>query len=580
MIGSLRTPAGNSRRLHRRVTVALRVTPYGLGPTSWCSWCLSEGGIAVKGAPVLSQGTQVGMGIWLPTKTGSLEIPAVGEVVWAHEPTDQWSSYDAGSMGFKFIGLEPRNQGLVRRYVTAVNEHTQRSMQHKRTPASNGNWGTTPPCSPPGSPSEGAAASRPPAIPNSRRSPPPSNHCQERPRAAAPPRIAPDVSADEILPLGTVLGAYRLRSVLGFGGMGAVYLAEHIKLGRKVALKRLHSQFCHDNDMAQRFFAEARVVNQIRHDNLVEITDFVADPEHTYFVMELLDGVDLGRLQKRRGALAIDKVLRIAIQLCDVLNVVHGAKVIHRDLKPENIVLIRRDGRDDFVKLLDFGIAKLWAPMEGAPSTKTATGIMLGTPGYMAPEHLLGKPIDHRYDVYALGLIMYQMVTGERPFVADSFGETMVKQATEEPPSPSERTSVQLPDGFEEVIVQCLAKEPVDRPASMKEIGDRLRDIEMRVRWPTPLIGQAQRATSRRCAVRIESAPGLETYRGRSSRKRSSTRRVLFWLGLVAAVAGLLLFWLGTSMSHQDSPPQRGLQAQADDDTRSQLHQAAPTPAQ
>ena len=277
---------------------------------------------------------------------------------------------------------------------------------------------------------------------------------------------------------GTVLGAYRLERLLGIGGMGFVYLAEHTRLGRRVALKMLRQEYTKNADLVRRFFGEARAVNQIQHENIVQITDFIEAPGgDNYYIMELLEGNNLGHLLNDHGPLRIERVLRIAHQAADALAAVHAAGIIHRDLKSENIFLITAGGQADFVKLLDFGLAKLIDA--GKATHQTAEGVILGTPEYMSPEQAEGKTVDHRADIYSLGIILYEMLTGRKPFIGQEFGQVAVQHITRKPTRPSKlkNPAVHVPRRLERLLLDMLAKEPAARPQSMREVHQRLSEV-------------------------------------------------------------------------------------------------------
>jgi serine/threonine-protein kinase len=266
---------------------------------------------------------------------------------------------------------------------------------------------------------------------------------------------------------GRVLGQYRLLHVLGEGGMGTVYVAEHVKLGRRFALKLLKPEHAQNATSVRRFFDEARVVNQINHEHIVEVIDFV-DGDEKYIVMELLQGQTLREVMEQ-GTLPFARLLDVAEQVAQALAAVHAASVVHRDLKPDNIFLTERAGRRDFVKLLDFGVAKLGGETNEAMAVnRTAAGAILGTPEYMAPEQLAGKAVDARADIYAFGIILFEMVCGKKPFVAESFGEIVIKHLTIPPPDPAALARVPVPKELCALISQCLEKDPAARPASMK----------------------------------------------------------------------------------------------------------------
>src|SRR5215475_6040980 len=206
--------------------------------------------------------------------------------------------------------------------------------------------------------------------------------------------------------IGQSLGNYRVVKKLGSGGMGAVYLAEHPLIGKKVALKVIHRELARNHEVVTRFFNEARIVNQIGSEHIVDISDFGQTPDGDhFFVMEHLAGQSLAQVLRAEGTIAAPRALKIAAQVADALGAAHAAGIVHRDLKPDNIFLVEKMGDPDFVKLLDFGLAKLLEP--GNPAL-TRAGVVLGTPQYMSPEQCESKStIDHRSDVYGLGILLY-----------------------------------------------------------------------------------------------------------------------------------------------------------------------------
>lgn len=279
---------------------------------------------------------------------------------------------------------------------------------------------------------------------------------------------------------GQVLGSYRLVDLIGEGGMGFVYLAEHTRLGRQVALKVLRSEYADNPSAVRRFFGEARAVNQINHENIVQITDFIEQPgSANYYIMELLEGNNLSHLITDHGAMSPHRAMAITLQVAKALDVVHGAGTIHRDLKSENIILIERGGQPDFVKLLDFGLAKLFETVDGKPMSQTAEGAILGTPEYMSPEQAAGKKVDHRTDIYSLGVVLYEMVTGKKPFTGSDLGDLVIQHLTTTPARPAKRKDARykIPKGLDQLIMDCLGKEPDQRPQAMREVVQRLRKI-------------------------------------------------------------------------------------------------------
>lgn len=283
---------------------------------------------------------------------------------------------------------------------------------------------------------------------------------------------------DSVVLLNEVVGGFRLESLLGSGAMGVVYLASHQTLGRRVALKVLREEHASDRRSVSRFFREARVVNAIRHPNIVDIFDFLEsrEPERVAYVMEYISGPTLARLL-RRGGLGIHRALNVMEQLADALAAVHAVGVVHRDLKPSNILLVAPADSDfsqrPSVKITDFGICKVTDA--SADGVETATGMILGTPSYMAPEQITAQTVTGKTDVYALGQILYEMLTGRRLFpreIGEAFRQKLAR----------ERPRIDLPrdlpgrDEVRELIEQCLSERPEDRP-SARELAGRVASL-------------------------------------------------------------------------------------------------------
>ena len=256
--------------------------------------------------------------------------------------------------------------------------------------------------------------------------------------------------------------------------MGAVYLAEHVVIERKVAIKILSQDFAHKADLVQRFIQEARAAARIGHENIVEVYDFGETASGSvFFAMEYLEGLDLAQLIQRNGPLPSPRVRHIALQICRALAAAHTKKIVHRDLKPENIYLIEREGRTDFVKILDFGIAKISTVEEGG-GRLTRTGMIFGTPEYMSPEQARGETPDHRVDIYALGCILYEMMTGKVPFQSETFMGTLTKHMFEPPELPSRRCRTYLAPDLEAVCLRAMEKDRDRRYQSMLEVAQAL----------------------------------------------------------------------------------------------------------
>lgn len=255
----------------------------------------------------------------------------------------------------------------------------------------------------------------------------------------------------------TIGGRYRLIQRLGTGGMSSVYLARHVLIDRLMAIKTLRRDLAQDPVQRDRFIREARAVNRINHENIVEITDFGETEDGlVYLVMEYVPGEPLLKVMSA-GPFSVARSFDIAQQCASALARAHQMGVVHRDLKPENILIVQKRDRKDFVKILDFGIAKIL----DAPSL-TGSQQIFGTPGYIAPEYIQSTNIDGRADLYSLGVILYEMVTGALPFDYEYPGDLLVKHVTEPPIPPTQRRS-DVPKPVEDFVLRCLAKNPAER---------------------------------------------------------------------------------------------------------------------
>jgi serine/threonine protein kinase len=301
------------------------------------------------------------------------------------------------------------------------------------------------------------------------------NARQPRPeRATSKPPPIPRTSDDPDLRVGAVLGTYRLGELLGKGGMGYVYRAEHIKLGREVALKLLRADYARRRDAVNRFFQEAKTVNRVRHRNIVDVTDFVElDDGTTFIIMELLRGQSLGKWA--RTGIDLPRALAVLVQICDGLGAAHAVGVIHRDLKPDNVIVTPTSDGGELVKLLDFGVAKLVNRDDEDIGFQTAAGSVIGTPAYMSPEQAGGMAVDQRSDIYSLGAIMYELFCGQPLFRGRSFGEYVRKHLTEVPTPPRQtQGGGGMHEMLEALILRCLAKEPSERFGHILELRDGL----------------------------------------------------------------------------------------------------------
>ena len=277
--------------------------------------------------------------------------------------------------------------------------------------------------------------------------------------------------------IGEQFGNYRAVALLGEGGMGAVYLAEHPGIGRRVAVKVLHKNYTRDEHLLARFLNEARAANAIRHPNIIEILDSGVLGDGTPFlVMELLEGESLGARLRKNGPLPIGAALDFAYQTASALGAAHKKGIVHRDLKPDNLYIVAdpHDAERERIKVLDFGIAKLQQG-PGSDSMKTRTGTLMGTPIYMSPEQCRGtKTVDHRSDIYSLGIIFFEMMCGQPPFVSEGFGELVNMHLNV--PAPSPRVArPEVPPALDLVILKMLAKSPDERYADMTELQAALK---------------------------------------------------------------------------------------------------------
>ncbi len=277
------------------------------------------------------------------------------------------------------------------------------------------------------------------------------------------------------------MGSYRLGELLGSGGMGEVYKATHTMLARPAAVKLIRPEALggSDSESAQlamrRFTREAEAAAKLRSPHTVEVYDFgVTEDQRLYFVMEMLDGLDLETLVRRHGALPAGRVIHILRQVCESLEEAHVNGLVHRDIKPANIQLGCVGLRHDFVKVLDFGLVKEVKRPSNDDTLVTAKGIALGTPSYMAPELALGEEVDARADIYALGCVAYFLLTGGLVFEADNAMRMMVKHVEQKPAPPSTRTDLPIPRSLDDAVLGCLAKEPAARTASAALMAEAL----------------------------------------------------------------------------------------------------------
>lgn len=272
------------------------------------------------------------------------------------------------------------------------------------------------------------------------------------------------------------LGRYEITRLLGEGGMGKVYLARQTDLGRTVVVKVMHDHVAADTRFRERFQRETLLMARFQHPFAVTLYDAsLNDPLGPCIVMEYVKGVNLESLLAKAGRFNASRVARVILPLCEVLQAAHDEGIIHRDLKPANLMVVDVDTPKERIKVMDFGLAKLTDDGRSQRVTDTNVDFAVGTPGYIAPEQVRGEALDHRGDLYSVGVMMYELHTGRLPFIGTTSMDVLLAHATETPPTFAELgLEGWVPPAIEELIFDCLAKDPEDRPQSARDLGDRL----------------------------------------------------------------------------------------------------------
>jgi eukaryotic-like serine/threonine-protein kinase len=362
--------------------------------------------------------------------------------------------------------------------------------------------------------------------------------------------------------IGLRVNNYEVKSILGVGGMGTVYLAEHLVMGRKAAIKILKKELAEDPTLVARFINEARAANSIGHPNIIDVIDVgtLADHGVPYMMMEFLEGQSLAARLAKLRTLSVTDAVEIAVQTASALSAAHAKGIIHRDLKPDNLFLVPDQmlmGRER-VKVLDFGIAKLRGEI-GSGSVKTNAGAIMGTPPYMSPEQCRGivEEIDHRTDVYALGIILYEMLTGAPPFVSPGYGEVLVMHITQAPKPPRAINS-NIPEVLEQLILAALAKKADERIASMSAFHGalmpfRAHSVGASARYSVHASASLHATpTPEPSSATTFSAMASEIY-SESPARKSPVLIAVVAAGLVAAAVGAVLTFGGKGASSSKS---------------------------
>ncbi|MCE9572170.1 MAG: HDOD domain-containing protein [Deltaproteobacteria bacterium] len=321
-----------------------------------------------------------------------------------------------------------------------------------------------------------------------------------------PVPMAPPPPDDPDRMVGRDLAPFRVVATLGRGAMGRVYAAEHVLLRRRVAIKVLEPQFARDPETVARFVEEARAVNSIRHPNIVDITDFGEVDGRPYYVMELLDGETLAARIQRIGKLEPADAVAVGAQVASALAAAHDHGVVHRDLKPDNIFLCNHPDYPDRVKVLDFGVAKLLRRDATDSPAQTEAGRVLGTPFYMSPEQSLGTALDHRTDVYALGVVLFECLTGAVPFDRPTAMQVLMAHINDVPPRMS-ALGHDVPAMLEDVVQRALAKRPAERFEDMRHLRAVLLGFKERTRRQAQASARAFAAEAARPVTALVPAP-------------------------------------------------------------------------
>jgi serine/threonine-protein kinase len=399
-----------------------------------------------------------------------------------------------------------------------------------------------------------------------------------------------EASEADTLPAGSrlgevIAGKYRLESLLGRGGMGEVYEARHVVVGRRFAIKFLHAHLASGRGAVSRFVREAQAAGALDSPHIAAVLDFDAAPDGSPFlVMEYLTGESLASLLQREGILPLRRALSILLQACEGLELAHRAGIVHRDLKPDNLFVTKQKDGTDLIKILDFGIAKLVDAEAGGQVTQS--GAVLGTPFYMAPEQARGeKSVDRRVDIYALGVVAYQLFSGKRPHPGDGYNAILAHILTQ-PIAPLAALCPELPPALVAVVERALAFDPTQRHGSAALLASELApfaghelsrvdshfDLRPAASAPEGLVTRATDAAPQSAAGTLESAIGEVP----SSRAEERAPRRRPWAPVTIAVAALAVVVLKV---REASPPQQPVILSSAPSAAAQGHEPSPPAA-
>ncbi len=336
-----------------------------------------------------------------------------------------------------------------------------------------------------------------------------------------------------------IKGRYNVINKIGEGGMGSVYLAEQVSIGRKVALKVLQGNYASDDEFIGRFRREARLAASLNHRNIVTIYDFDQGNDGSLFIaMEYLQGEKLSDAIRRDGPLAIRRAVRLGLQIAAGLAAAHRAGVIHRDIKSDNVMVVGGRGAEE-VKLMDFGIARMMDT--GTMANLTRPGMIMGTPAYMAPEQAEGADVSEKTDIYALGIVLYEMLSGSVPFKATTPSAVLIKHL-QEAPAPLRKIRREVPSALEQLVMQALEKKPPKRPRDMQEIVQELQKVDA-----TLVVEDIPKTIMKTMVFEAEERKRIKLPRARP---------VILGIGglLALLLIGILGFWMtGTTNRTDDS---------------------------